>query len=151
MEDLFLSLGLWNWVIVGFILLLLELIVPGVFFVWLGIGALLTALVCAVLASMFLVGSWETQILLFLAFSIVMVFIGRNFFRRDKETDQPLLNQRTAQIIGQVITLAEPIMDGYGRVRIDDTIWRITGPDLPAGTRVRLTAFANGAFCVEAA
>ena len=55
-------------------------------------------------------------------------------------TDQPLLNRRGAQLIGRIATLAEPIKDGRGRIRIGDTLWRVSGPDLPAGTRVRVKA-----------
>lgn len=148
MESLITSLGLWNWVILGIILLLLELALPGVFFVWLGIGALLTALVTACI-NWGPFSGWEAQTILFLAFSVIMVFIGRNFFRRERETDQPLLNRRTAQMVGRVTILEEPIVGGQGHVRIDDTIWRIRGVDLPAGTQIRLVDFNDGVFDVE--
>jgi membrane protein implicated in regulation of membrane protease activity len=59
--------------------------------------------------------------------------------RRD-DSDQPLLNRRSEQLVGKVATLTEPIRDGHGRVRIGDTMWRVTGPDLPAGTQVRVKA-----------
>jgi membrane protein implicated in regulation of membrane protease activity len=49
-----------------------------------------------------------------------------------------------------VFTLERPIVDGIGTVRIDDTVWRVTGPDCPAGSRVRV-AHADGAnLSVEA-
>ena len=80
-----------------------------------------------------------------------MVLIGRNFFRRDRETDEPLLNRRTDQIIGKTVVLEEPVRDGKGRIRFDDTIWRIKGPDLPEGTEVKVVAFENGVFTIEKA
>ncbi|WP_297322707.1 NfeD family protein [uncultured Bartonella sp.] len=149
MVDILASLGVWNWVVLGFVLLLLELLLPGVFLVWLGIGALLTAAVSLLFANSPFIASWEVETVLFLIFSVVMVLIGRNFFRRDRETDEPLLNRRTDQIIGRVVVLDEPIVDGVGRVRVDDTIWRAKGRDLPPGTRVRLVRFDGGAFAVE--
>ncbi|AQT46742.1 NfeD family protein [Bartonella choladocola] len=151
MFDLLMTLGAWNWVVLGFILLLLELIFPGVFFVWFGLGALLTALVSLLFYHLPWVASWEMEVIFFLIFSIIMVLIGRNFFRRDRETDEPLLNRRTDQIIGKRVVLEEPVRDGKGRIRVDDTIWRIKGPDLPEGTEVKVIAFDNGVFTIEKA
>ncbi|MBH9974245.1 MULTISPECIES: NfeD family protein [Bartonella] len=151
MFDLLMTLGAWNWVVLGFVLLLLELIFPGVFFVWFGLGALLTALVSLLFYHLPWVASWEVEVIFFLIFSIIMVLIGRNFFRRDRETDEPLLNRRTDQIIGKRVVLEEPVRDGKGRIRVDDTIWRIKGPDLPEGTEVKVVAFENGVFTIEKA
>lgn len=151
MFDLLMTLGAWNWVVLGFVLLLLELIFPGVFFVWFGLGALLTALVSLLFYHFSWVASWEVEVIFFLIFSIIMVLIGRNFFRRDRETDEPLLNRRTDQIIGKRVILEEPVRDGKGRIRVDDTIWRIKGPDLPEGTDVKVIAFDNGVFTIEKA
>ena len=142
------TLGIWNWVIAGIILLLFELIIPGVYIMWFGCGALLTALtVFCVKWSAFAL--WETQIIVFLLFSIILVVIARIFFRRDKETDQPLLNLRTTQMVGHSTKLHEPIVNGQGHIRIDDTIWRVKGPDLPMGTIVKIVDFYDGAFKVE--
>ncbi|WP_303853886.1 NfeD family protein [Bartonella apis] len=151
MFDLLMTLGAWNWVVLGFILLLLELVFPGVFFVWFGLGALLTALVSLLFYNLPWIAFWEVEVVFFLIFSIIMVLIGRNFFRRDRETDEPLLNRRTDQIIGKTVVLEEPVRDGKGRIRFDDTIWRIKGPDLPEGTEVKVVAFENGVFTIEKA
>ena len=151
MFDLLMALGAWNWVVLGFILLLLELVFPGVFFVWFGLGALLTALVSLLFYNLPWIAFWEVEVIFFLIFSIIMVLIGRNFFRRDRETDEPLLNRRTDQIIGKIVVLEKPVHDGKGRIRIDDTIWRIKGPDLSEGTEVKIVAFENGVFTIEKA
>ncbi|CAM1644988.1 NfeD family protein [Bartonella sp. B10834G6] len=151
MFDLLMTLGAWNWVVLGFILLLLELVFPGVFFVWFGLGALLTALVSLLFYNLPWIAFWEVEVVFFLIFSVIMVLIGRNFFRRDRETDEPLLNRRTDQIIGKTVVLEEPVRDGKGRIRFDDTIWRIKGPDLPEGTEVKVVAFENGVFTIEKA
>lgn len=149
MENIILSLGIWNWVVLGLILLILELVVSGVFLVWFGIAAVLTALVSWLFSKFTWFDHWQIQIALFLIFSVILVIAGRNFFRREKETDQPMLNQRTMQMIGQIATLQGPIIDGHGRVRIDDTIWRVKGDDAPTGTKVKLISFSDGAFLVE--
>ena len=54
------------------------------------------------------------------------------------QTDLPDLNVRGAQLVGRVFTLAEPIEGGLGKIRCDDTLWQVEGPDLPAGHAVRV-------------
>ena len=81
------------------------------------------------------------QVVVFLVLSVGFAYGGSRLMRpRKDDSDQPLLNRRSEQLIGNIATLAEPIKDGHGRVRIGDTFWRVTGPDLPAGAQVRVTA-----------
>jgi membrane protein implicated in regulation of membrane protease activity len=63
----------------------------------------------------------------------------------------PFLNKRTEALIGRVFTLEKPIIDGSGTVRIDDTIWRVAGPDAPAGSRVRIVQADGASLTVAAA
>ena len=145
------TLGPWNWLILGGLLLSLEIMAPGVYLLWIGIAALLTG------ALSFQVGdaawwSWQVQLIVFVALALVSTLAGRHFFGADRggETDQPLLNRREQQLIGQVSTLEEPIRDGHGRVRLGDTLWLVHGPELPAGTRVRVVGAQGGNLSVEA-
>ena len=70
--------------------------------------------------------------------------------RTSRQTRHPFLNRRTEGYVGRVFTLEKPIVDGIGTVRIDDTVWRVSGPDCPAGSRVKI-ASANGSdLLVEA-
>lgn len=150
MLDIFYLLNLWNWVLAGFILLLLELVIPGVFLVWFGLAAVVTAAIAAIFGSVIpVLDTWQAQVAIFLVFSILFVVITRNIFRREQANDVPFLNRRTDEMIGHIAMLSEPIKDGQGHVRIGDSLWRITGPDTPKGTRVRLTNFVNGAFQTE--
>lgn len=143
------SLGIWNWVILGLILLTSELFVPGFFLIWIGLGALLTAIVISLFSGFSHLEHWQVQALLFLIFSVGFVIIGYHFFKSDKQSDEPLLNQRPKQLIGTVLTLREPIIDNHGRVSIGDTVWRVKGPNANAGNRVKLLRFEDGVFVVE--
>jgi membrane protein implicated in regulation of membrane protease activity len=138
LESIFAELGPWNWMVLGFVLLALEILVPGVFLLWIGIAALLIgALSLAIWDAGFWV--WEVQILAFLVLALISAFLGNRIMSgRGNDSDQPLLNRRAEQFVGRVATLAEPINDGRGRLRLDDTVWRVAGPDLPAGARVRV-------------
>ena len=147
----FSDFGLWNWFILGAVLLVVEILAPGVYLLWLGIAAILTGLLSFLLSQTGIWG-WQAQVLVFLALSVVCVLIGRRVFPTSgsEDTDEPLLNQRERQLVGRTATLEEPIREGHGRIRLGDTLWRVTGPDLPAGTQVRVTDAAGGRLTIEA-
>jgi membrane protein implicated in regulation of membrane protease activity len=147
MGEMFTTLGTWNWLIFGVILMALELTAPGVFLFWLGLAALLTGLI-----SFALTPSWQVQILMFAVFAAAAVPVWRRLARSHTEADanSPFLNKRADALVGRVFTLEKPIVDGAGTVRIDDTVWRIAGPDAPAGSRVRIVQ-ADGAKLTVAA
>jgi inner membrane protein len=145
------EVGPWSWMVLGVILLALEIVVPGVFLLWIGVAAILTGAL-----SLQLWGweswIWQVQVLVFLALSLAAVFIGRRIMRsRGDDSDHPLLNRRAEQLVGRTATLSEAIVEGRGRVRLGDTMWRISGPDLPVGARVRVTSVADGTLIVEPA
>ena len=134
------SLGTWNWFILAALLLLVEVMVPGMFMLWLGLAAGLVGIISSVV-----VWSWQAQLIAFALFAIASVPAWRHFARKvEKPADSPFLNRRAEGYVGRVFTLDKPIVDGVGAVRIDDTIWRVSGPDCPAGSRVRV-ARADGA------
>jgi inner membrane protein len=137
------TLGDWNWLIFGVILMLLELMAPGVFLFWLGLAALLVGLV-----SLALHPAWQAEFLMFAVFAAAAVPLWRRMARGGGA--EPFLNRRAAALVGQEFTLEKPIIDGWGTVRIGDTIWRVAGPDTPAGSRVRVVR-ADGANLTVAA
>jgi len=146
MTSMFVTLGTWNWLIVGLLLIGVEVLAPGVFMLWLGLAALLVGLLSFVIDL-----HWQTQVLLFAVFAAAAVPVWRRLARRSKaETSNPFLNRRSDALVGRVFTLEKPIQDGSGTVRIDDTIWRVTGPDTPAGSRIRVVK-ADGAMLTVAA
>lgn len=140
MSEMFVTLGTWNWLIFGIILMALELLAPGVFLFWLGLAALLTGLL-----SFLITPSWQLQILMFAVFAACAVPLWRRVARQRPGTNpNPFLNKRSDALVGRVCTLEKPIVDGEGVVRIDDTVWRVAGPDTPAGTKVKIVQ-ADGA------
>ena len=128
------SLGTWDWFIAGGLLLVLEILAPGVFMLWLGLAALLVGTI-----SLFFDWSWQAQFIAFAIFSVMAIPIWRRLAMRNEATDQPFLNRRAEALIGRTFTLEKPIVDSSGTMRVDDTVWRITGADVPAGSRVRVT------------
>ena len=147
MDEMFVTLGTWNWLIFSVILMALELIAPGVFLFWLGLAALLVGLL-----SFAFHPSWQVQILMFAVFAAAAVPVWRRLARSHAagSANSRFLNKRADALVGRVFTLEKPIVDGAGTVRIDDTIWRVAGPDAPAGSRVRIVQ-ADGASLTVAA
>ena len=147
MTEMFTTLGTWNWLIFGFILMALEVAAPGIFLFWLGLAALLVGLL-----SFAFHPSWQLQLLMFAVFAAAAVPIWRRLARSDTSVSasNPFLNRRADALVGRVFTLEKPIIDGWGTVRIGDTIWRVAGPDAPAGSRVKIVQ-ADGANLTVAA
>lgn len=134
------SLGHWNWFIAAAVLFLIELMVPGTFMMWLGLAALMVGGLSLVID-----WGWQPQIIVFAVLSIAAIPAWRHFARKvEAPVDRPFLNRRAEGYVGRTFTLDKPIVDGIGTVRIDDTVWRVNGPDCPAGSRVKI-ARADGA------
>ena len=148
MAEMFSTLGTWNWLVFGIILMALELVAPGVFLFWLGLAALLVGLLSFVVHP-----SWQSQILMFAVFAAAAVPLWRRVARSNTAVSKsnPFLNKRADALIGRVFTLEKPIIDGSGTVRIDDTVWRVAGPDTPAGNKVKIVQADGASLTVAAA
>lgn len=144
--DLTNTLGPWSWVIGGILLILLELAVPGVFLVWLGLAAVITGGL-----DLGLDLSWQFSALIFCVLSAILVLFGRMLSQKSepKENDIGLLNHRARQLIGNVYVLEEPIVNGEGRIKVGDSVWRVTGVDMPEGISVRVVQTAGTKLVVE--
>ena len=142
------ELQFWHWFVLGLGLVIAEMLMPGVFLLWIGIAAGVTGMAALLIPAM----SWQLQFILFAGLSVASVFVARAYLRRHPiETADSTLNRRGSQYVGRVFNLHEAIVNGRGTVRVDDTIWRADGPDLPAGSKVKVTGIAGTALKVEAA
>ena len=146
------SISYWHWLAFGVFVMLIEVLVPGVIFLWLGIAAVITGLAYAAIPSM----SWEIQAILFAVLSVISIFIGRRIVAaRQAPTDHPTLNRRGRTLIGTQHTLDAATSGGRGRVRIGDSVWRFTvapqGRELAAGTRIAVVDVDGTTLVVEAA
>ena len=141
------SLGYWNWFIAAVVLFLIEIVAPGSFMMWLGLAALLVGLISLVVD-----WSWQAQLIAFAVFAVAAIPAWRHFARKvEPPVDRPFLNRRAEGYVGRVFTLDKPIIDGVGTIRIDDTVWRVSGPDCPAGSRVKIARAEGADLKVEAA
>ena len=137
MQELFPFVGIWFWWIAAAVLLLMELVAPGVFLMWLALAAASVGAVAYFVAS-----PWQIEALLFAGFALAYVYLVRPWYstRNLPSNDQPNLNQRIYSFVGKSYVLAEPIVDGQGKLNIEGTRWDVLGPNLAKGATVRVTA-----------
>ena len=144
------GLAFWHWWILAVLLMALEAMLPGAIFLWLGISAAVVGLVLLLFAPL----SGALQLILFAVLAVVTV-PGWRFLQRlrAKKSGEPegTLNRRGEQYVGRRFTLGEAIVNGSGRLRIDDTQWRIAGEDLAAGTAVKVRGVDGVILLVERA
>lgn len=144
-ESYVVALGAWNWFILAALLLIVEMIAPGAFMLWLGISALAVGMLSLVID-----WGWQLQCVAFAVFSAALFPLYWRFRHVARTpSDRPLLNQRTQSYVGRVFTLDTPIVNGNGTIRIDDTVWRVTGADLPAGRSVKVARADGPTLYVE--
>lgn len=138
--------GPWTWFIIAVALFLLELVAAGVFFIWLGAAAIVTGVIDLIIPM-----SWQVELAVFAGLSVALVLIGRPMVmkRINLDTDQPNLNNRNQNFIGQRYQLSEALTGGRGTLKINDTIWRIRGDDCLQGEWVTITAVDGLELVVE--
>ena len=138
----------WHWWVAGLVLVTVEAFLPGAFFLWMGISALLVGTLLWVLPGLGIL----TQVALFALIAIGSVLIWRRFRPgKNSRVEQHGLNDRSRLYTGRSFTLESPIVNGIGQLRVDDGQWRIAGPDLPAGSCVRVIAMEGATLKVEKA
>jgi len=135
----------WVWLLVATVLAIAELIVPGVFLIWLAAAAALTG-VAALLFGLPL----AFQFLIFALFSFGSVYVGRRWYHAHPvESSDPLLNDRVARLIGETVVVVGAIENGRGRVAVGDTVWPARGADAATGSKVRVVGGDGTCLKVE--
>jgi membrane protein implicated in regulation of membrane protease activity len=125
----------WGWIIAGILLCAAEMMAPGMFLLWIGLAAIATGLTVFVIPLGF-----EWRLIAFCAYAIISVLIGRKVYGASQKVgDKPFLNRRAENLVGRTFPLADAISNGEGRIRVNDSVWRVRGPDLPAGQTVKVT------------
>jgi membrane protein implicated in regulation of membrane protease activity len=148
MGDIFPIFGdVWFWYIVGLVLLIGELLAPGIFLLWLALAAGLTGGI----NSIFGLG-WQAELAVFAVLSVLLVLASWNYVMKQRrpKSDQPDLNQRQTGYVGRRTTLLQAISNGRGKVKIDDTVWDVSGPDMAQGTAVVVTGVTGATLEVKA-
>ncbi len=135
----------WIWIAVGLALAVLEILVPGVYLIWLAAAALITG------GLSYLVGfGWPLEIISFVSLALIAVYSARRYLsERPIISSDPLLNQRGGRMVGEIALVVQPIESGSGRVKLGDSEWIARGPDTAVGERVRISGNDGAILLVE--
>ena len=137
----------WYWLIAAVVMIILEMVIPAAYFLWMGISAFIVGLLLYLLPSIPLL----IQIIIFGVLSVLTLLLFKRHQRMNpREKDEPSLNRRGEQYIGRVFTLEEPIVNGVGKVKVDDSTWKVRGGDMAAGAKVRVLSVDGTILNVEA-
>ena len=136
----------WYWWVIALILLVLEILTPGYFFMWMAISGFVTGAMVLLLPAI----STNLQVLIFSVLSVVTIIVWKFYGKKHSiESDHPLLNKRGDQYIGRIFSLYEPIKNGQGKIKVDDSIWKVHGEDCTINSRVKVIAVRGTVFDVE--
>jgi hypothetical protein len=137
----------WFWLSLGLVLGVAEMVAPGFFLMWLGLAALIVGIL-----DYFLPITVAYQVAMFATLSVVTVFAGKKFLHDNPiETEDADLNNRGARLTGEIVTVAEAIVNGHGRVKVGDSVWSARGVDAELGARVRVVGADGAVLLVETA
>ena len=137
----------WFWLSLGLVLGVAEMVAPGFFLMWLGLAALIVGIL-----DYFLPITLAYQVAMFATLSVVTVFAGKKFLQDNPiETEDADLNNRGARLTGEIVTVAEAIVNGHGRVKVGDSVWSARGVDAELGARVKVIGADGAVLLVEAA
>jgi membrane protein implicated in regulation of membrane protease activity len=136
----------WHWLVLGFALLVLEMFLSTEFILlWVGAAAAVVGLIAWVAPGL----AWQIEFALWGVLSVIAVLAWRKYKPLAFESERPTLNRRGHSYVGRQFTLDEPIVNGIGKLRVDDSHWRIAGTDAPVGARVRVVAADGATLNVE--
>jgi inner membrane protein len=140
------TIEFWYWWVAAVILVIIEVLAPGTFFLWMGISAAIIGFLLWLFPDM----SWEWQFLLFSVISLASIVLWQIRLRKHPtSSSDETLNKRNLQYVGRTFTLVDPIVDGYGSIHVDDTIWRVSGPDCAGGIKVKVVNADGSTLIVE--
>jgi inner membrane protein len=135
----------WHWWIAAAALAAIETFMPGAVAIWFAAAALVVGAVLLVVPI-----PWQLQLVLFGALGFLAIYLWRRYHRAsDEVSDQPMLNQRGVQYIGQSFTLVDALQGGTGKIKVGDGVWLVQGADAPAGAIVRVTGVKGAVLTVE--
>lgn len=146
MSEFLADIQYWHWWVLGIICLTIEIFAPGAIFLWFGASAAVLGILLLVMPDL----TWQVQITLFSVLSILSIIGWRQYRKKvPEENIYPTLNKRGEELIGRTFTLDEPIVNNYGKIRVDDTMWKINGSDAGVGQKVKVVSLDGTVLMVE--
>lgn len=146
MSEFISNLQFWHWWVLAITCLALEIFAPGAVFIWFSASAAVMGFILLLVPDL----SWQWQIALFGFLSVLSLFGWRLYRQKVPELDShPTLNKRGEELVGRIFTVNTPINDNYGKIIVDDTMWKVHGNDCEAGQKVKVTSISGTVLNVD--
>ena len=140
------NISWWHWWLAGIVFFIIEILLPGIIFMWFGVAALVMGVIVLLFSGL----PWEVQLISFSLLSIGSAVGWRLYQKKNPViTDNPDLNKRGQQFIGQIYELSTPIQNGNGKARVGDSVWKVKGPELPEGASVKVISVDGTILMVD--
>ena len=140
----FTHIAFWHWWVAAAVLAILEMVMPGTMLLWFAIAAGVVGLAVMIVPAI----PWQVQLIAFGLLAVGAIYAWKRYQAKHPQiadSPTPTLNKRADQYVGRTVVVTEPIVNGQGKAKVDDTVWRVTGPDAAVGDRVKIVG-ADGAF-----
>lgn len=135
----------WHWLTAAVVLIVFEMMMGTYFLLWVGFAAAATALV----QWLFGIG-WQVQIIIFFILSLISIVAWHFYAKNNPVADAlPNLNRRGHQYIGRTFNLSHAIVNGVGKINVNDSTWKVEGEDLPEGAKVKVVDINGTILKVE--
>ncbi len=129
------TLVYWHWWILGVALIILEIFAPGAIFMWMGIAAGIVGFILMLFPDI----SWQVQFFIFSLLSVASIVVWYFYLKKNPtKTEQPTLNKRGHQYVGRTFTLEEAIVNNIGKIKVDDSTWKIEGENCEIGSQIKV-------------
>jgi membrane protein implicated in regulation of membrane protease activity len=143
------NLEYWHWLVLALVLIIIEMIAPSAIFLWFGIAAGIVGVLLLFMSGM----AWQIQFVLFSLLSITTILAWKAYVKKhpaEEDKTYSTLNKRGDDLIDRVFTLEENIINNYGKIRVDDTMWKIRcDSDMNVGGRVKVIRVDGTVLVVE--
>jgi membrane protein implicated in regulation of membrane protease activity len=141
------TLVYWHWWILAIGLIILEIFAPGAIFLWMGIAASIVGIILMLFPDL----TWQIQFFIFSLLSIASIVVWHYFLKKNPtQTDQPMLNKRGHQYVGRTFTLDEAIVNNVGKIKVDDSTWKVEGENCEAGSQIKVVDVDGVVLKIEA-
>ncbi|MHC8494322.1 NfeD family protein [Thalassospira sp. SM2505] len=147
--DMFSNLAVefWHWWILACVFLVLEMVLPGIIFLWLSIAAAIAGIILLIVPDI----SPEFQLIAFGVLSVIAVLVGRRFLKpgRSGTTDEDV-SSASSSLVGKTAILTEKTVNGQIRQSVYGSSWVLVAErDLPKGQKVRVSAVSGSKLLIE--